>query len=95
MSQLINILDTADAVGHNPGTASTINGSRCVRIVNKTSGIATVGIETAVGSGSTQYFAMQGNTTIFLQKKATDVVWAETAIGDNTAVEANNVGFTN
>ena len=38
---------------------------------------------------------MQANTTVFFQKKATDVVWANTAIGALTAVEANNVGFTN
>ena len=95
MSQLIKILDSATAVSPTAGAATTINGSRCVRISNKTTGIATIGIATGVGAGSTQYFAMQANTTVFFQKKATDVVWAQTAIGNNTAVEANNVGFTN
>ena len=94
MSQLIKILDSATAVSPTAGAATTINGSRCVRISNKSTGIATIGISTAVGAGSTQYFAMQGNTTVFFQKKATDVVWAHTALA-GTTVEANNVGFTN
>ena len=63
MSQLIKILDSATAVSPTAGAATTINGSRCVRISNKSTGIATIGISTAVGAGSTQYFAMQGNTT--------------------------------
>jgi len=95
MSQLIKILDSATAVSPTAGAATTINGSRCVRISNKSTGIATIGIATGVGAASTQYFAMQANTTVFFQKKATDVVWAQTGISSNTAVEANNVGFTN
>ena len=95
MSQLIKLIDTATAVGVNAGAATTINGARCVMLTNKGStGIATVAIAATIGAATSQYFCVPPQSTIFFQKKATDFVWAHTALA-GTTVEANNVGFTN
>ena len=68
MSQLIKILDSATAVSATAGAATTINGSRCVRITNKTTGIATIGIATGVGAASTKYFFRKKLLTLFGHK---------------------------
>jgi len=67
-------------------------------LTNKTTGIATVGIATGVGAASTQYFSVPPRETVFLEKKATDVVWAFTSFpssADDGEVDANSVAFTN
>jgi hypothetical protein len=71
------------------GTASSITQATCVRLHNDTGGIATVGISTIVGAGTTIFFTMPANSVEFLAKLPTDVIYT------TPAIKAAKVGFTN
>jgi hypothetical protein len=71
------------------GTASSISDASCVRLYNNTLGIVTVGINTSVGSASTNFFELPSGSVEFLAKTSSDVIWS------TTAIKANKVAFTN
>ena len=71
------------------GSATSISSATCVRLYNNTAGIVTVGINTSVGIGTTNFFTLPPNTVEFLSKNPTDVIWS------STAIKANKVAFTN
>lgn len=71
------------------GSASSISQATCIRLHNDTGGIATVGISTLVGSGTTIFFSMPANSVEFLTKLPSDVIYT------TPAIKAAKVGFTN
>lgn len=87
--QRTKVLATEASTPVSAGTASSIGSASCVRLHNNTSGVATVGVSTIVGAGSTVYFSMPANTVEFLEKLPTDVLWT------TPAIVASKVGFTN
>jgi hypothetical protein len=86
---LTKIIETQTNLGTSAGAATSISYATVVRLHNNTAGIVTVGVSTAIGAATTSYFSMPASSVEFLQKVATDVVWA------TSAIPANKVGFTN
>ncbi len=72
------------------GAASSISEATCVRLYNGSGAAATVSISTAVGAATTNSFTMATGDVEFLQKAATDVIFASSA-----SVKAAKVGLTN
>lgn len=87
--QRTKIFATEETTANTAGSASSISNATCVRLHNNTSGIVTVGVSTAVGAATTNYFSMPGNSVEFLEKLPTDVIWT------SSAIRATKVGFTN
>jgi hypothetical protein len=87
--QRTKIVATEETTGASAGAATSISSATCVRLHNNTSGIITVGVSTAIGAATTNYFSMPGNSVEFLEKFPTDVIWT------SSAIRANKVGFTN
>jgi hypothetical protein len=71
------------------GFATSISDATCVRLFNNQAGVVTVGINTVVGSATTNFFTMPGSSVEFLQKTSTDVIWT------SVSIKANKVAFTN
>lgn len=85
-TRLINsIVTTATSAG----AATSINSATCVRLFNNTAGIVTVSISTSVGAATTLSFSMPSYGVEFLEKLPTDVIFT------SSAIQANQVGFTN
>jgi hypothetical protein len=87
--QRTKIFESEVNTGTSAGAATSITNATCVRLHNVTSGIVTVGVSTAVGAATTNYFSMPGNSVEFLEKLPTDVIWT------SAAIKASKVGFTN
>tara|TARA_B100001173_G_scaffold270660_1_gene248204 strand:- start:466 stop:732 length:267 start_codon:yes stop_codon:yes gene_type:complete len=87
--QITKIIADQVTTGTNAGAATTIGGATCVRLVNTHTGDVVVAVSTQVGAATTTYFTMVTDTTEFIQKKGTDVIWTDTGI------PANKVAFTN
>ena len=88
--QRTKIITSEVAMPTNAGAASSIGEATCVRLFNGSGGSATVSISTSVGAASTSIFTMPDQSIEFLQKAATDVIFASSA-----SVKAAKVGFTN
>ena len=87
--QITKIIATQVTTGANAGAATSIGEATCVRLVNTHTSDVVVAVSTQVGAASSTYFTMVKDTTEFIQKKATDVIWSDTGI------PANKVAFTN
>ena len=87
---ITKIVATQASTGTNAGAATSISEATCVRLYNNTAGIVTVGVSTAVGAASTNYFEMPAGSVEFLAKFPTDVIWTS-----GIAIKANKVAFTN
>lgn len=87
--QRTKIFETEATTQTNAGSATSISSATCVRLHNNTSGVATVGVNTAVGAATTNFFSMPANSVEFLEKLPTDVIWT------SVAIRATKVGFTN
>jgi hypothetical protein len=87
---ITKIVATQVTTGTSAGAATSISDATCVRLYNNTAGIVTVGVSSAVGAASTNYFEMPGGSVEFLAKSASDVIWTS-----GTAIKANKVAFTN
>jgi hypothetical protein len=87
--QRTKIIETQENLGTTAGAATSISYATVVRLYNNTAGIVTVGVSTAVGAATTAYFAMPAGSVEFLEKVASHVVWA------TSAIPSNKVGFTN
>ncbi len=88
--QRTKIIATEVAMPTTSGAASSIGEATCVRLFNGSGNSATVSISTSVGAASTSTFTMPNQSVEFLQKAATDVIFASSA-----SVKAAKVGFTN
>jgi hypothetical protein len=87
--QRTKIIETQESLGTTAGAATSISYATVVRLYNNTAGIVTVGVSTAIGAATTSYFAMPAGSVEFLEKTASHVVWA------TSAIPSNKVGFTN
>lgn len=86
---LLKIISTEVNTATTAGTATSITNAIVVRLYNFTSGIATVGINTLVGSATTNFFSIPAGGIEYLIKQPTDVIWS------NVAIKANQVAYTN
>jgi hypothetical protein len=86
---LTKIIDTEVNTGSSAGAATSISDATCVRLFNNTVGIVTVGINTQVGAGTTNFFTIPAGHVEFLQKLPSDVIWT------SSQIKANKVAFTN
>ena len=89
MSQLLKLIATEVTTGANAGAATSIGDATCVRLVNTHTDDVVVAVSTQVGAATSMYFTMTTDTTEYLQKTSTDVIWLDTGI------KANKVAFTN
>jgi hypothetical protein len=87
--QRTKIIESEIGTPTSAGAATSINSATCIRLHNDTAGIITVGVSTAVGAATTNYFTMPANSVEFLEKFPTDVIWT------SSAIKAAKVGFTN
>ena len=89
--QITKLIATEIAMPTSAGTASSISNATCVRLCNSSNQAETVSISTAVGAASTISFTLPHHPHVeFLQKSATDVIFAS-----SSSVKASKVGFTN
>lgn len=87
--QITKIISTEINTANTAGLATSILSATCVRLFNNTAGAVTIGINTAVGAATTNFFTMPAGTVEFLTKLPTDVIWS------SVSIKANKVGFTN
>jgi hypothetical protein len=87
--QRTKIISTEVTTATTPGAATSISSATCVRLYNSQGSSVIVGINTLVGSATTNFFTMHQNTTEFLEKLPTDVIWS------SAEIKANKVSFTN
>jgi hypothetical protein len=87
--EITKIITTEVSTPTTVSTASSIGDATCIRLFNNQVGIVTVGINTAVGAATTNFFTMPGSSVEFLQKTSTDVIWT------SAVIKANKVAFTN
>jgi hypothetical protein len=87
--QRTKVIESEVLTGASAGAATSIGSASCVRLHNDTSGIITVGINTAVGAASTVFFSMPAYSVEFLEKYPSEVIWT------SAAIKASKVGFTN
>ena len=87
--QRTKIIESQQSTATTAGAASSISSATCVRLCNDTSGVVTVGISTAVGAATTNYFTMPGYSVEFVEKYPGDVIWT------SAAIKVNKEGFTN
>ena len=87
--QRTKIIETEVTTGTTAGAATSISTASCVRLHNNTAGVVTVGVSTLVGSATTSFFSMPGNSVEFLEKYPSDVIWT------SAAIKAAKVGLTN
>ena len=88
--QRTKLIATEIAMPTTAGTASSISEATCVRLFNGSGAAAIVSISTVVGAATTNEFTMATGSVEFLQKAATDVIFASAA-----TVKVSKVGFTN
>ena len=88
--QRTKLIATEIAMPTTAGAASSISEATCVRLFNGSGAAAIVSISTVVGAATTNEFTMATGSVEFLQKAATDVIFASAA-----TVKASKVGFTN
>ena len=86
---ITKIIESQADTATNAGTANSISSATCVRLYNNQSGVVTIGISTAVGAATTNYFTMPAASVEFLQKLGSDDIWS------SAAIKANKVAFTN
>jgi hypothetical protein len=72
------------------GAATSLQQASVVRIVNISSGIATVTLDTAIGAGNSVSMTLPAGTVEFLEKAHNSVIFASEA----DALKASKVGFT-
>ena len=77
------------ALATDAGTATSISSATCVRLHNGAGTTAIVSMASTVGAADTVTFSMPADTVEFLEKTASYVVWADSAL-----VKAAKVGFT-
>ena len=87
--QRTKVIESEVSTGASAGAATSIGSASCVRLHNNTSGIVTVGVSTQVGTATTVFFSMPGNSVEFLEKLPSDVIWT------SSEIKASKVGFTN
>jgi hypothetical protein len=87
--QRTRVIETEINTPTSVGAATSISNATCVRLHNTTNSSVTVAIASSVGSATTNYFSMPGNSVEFLEKSPTDVIWT------SSEIKANKVGFTN
>jgi len=72
------------------GAATSLTQASVVRIVNVSSGIATVTVDTAIGAGNSVSMTLPAGTVEFLEKAHNSVIFASAA----NVLKASKVGFT-
>ena len=88
---ITKLIATEVAMPTTAGTASSISNATCVRLCNTANQLETVSISTAVGAAPNIIFTLPHQPHVeFLQKSATDVIFAS-----SSSVKASKVGFTN
>jgi hypothetical protein len=78
------------ALAATAGAATSLEQASVVRIVNISSGIATVTLDTAIGAGNSVSMTLPAGTVEFLEKAHNSVIFASEA----AALKASKVGFT-
>lgn len=86
---LVKLVSTEVNTATTAGTATSISSATCVRLYNFTTGIATVGVNTAVGAATTNFISIPSGGIEYLVKLPSDVIWS------NVAIKANQVAFLN
>jgi len=90
--QITKIISTEVDLPTSAGAASSITDATCVRLYNGSGNAATVSVanSTTAGLANTSTFTIPNAGVEFLQKSATDYIWASSA-----SVKGAKVGFTN